>query len=194
MCGFPDSYDVFIQGFNTDEFVKYYNKIVLSYRMIPSTEIWMSNTIDSFLKLLNYHREMNHFEDDTVPTILCEQLLNMLDDLQNLTEKGVKNSTDIPYNFYISEIDIGNTFILFKTQEITSCLVRLFTINGINISDEIFCRETENWLNILRQHATLISKASAKVRNIFFTDQKQKIKQLMNSFIFKSVNGKSLFL
>jgi hypothetical protein len=58
-------------------------------------------------------------------------------------------------------------------------MVRLYTLNALSISDEQFCKETENWLQRLVQRATLISGASAKDRFIFFNSQKEKIENLI---------------
>jgi len=92
--------------------------------------------------------------------LLCEKLLDMMNKLQNWTEKEAKGPKEAPFKFYLSETEISNTFILFKIKERNVCMVRLFTINGLNISDERFCQETEKWLLNTTKRATLLSGAS----------------------------------
>ena len=152
-----------------------YEKISEDYQLVPSTEIWTDNTIDIILRLINYHSEMNHFGDEKFPLLLCEQLLELIDTLQKWAEKGTKGSKEVSFKFYISKTDIANTFILFKKPEKTNCMIRLYTINALGISDERFCRGTENWLQKSIQRATLISDASEKERFKFFNAQRKKI-------------------
>jgi len=184
--GFSAGYDEFVEGLNTDELLKLYEKIVKDYQLIPSTEIWTSNTIDTFLRLLSYHYETGSFNDEKFPLFLCEQLLDMMTTLQNWTEKGTKGSQDVPLNFYVSETDLEGTFIILKQQEKTSCILKLYTINSLSTTDELFCQETENWLNNAAQRATLISGASAKTRYKFFNDQRQKIRFLIEKLQLNS--------
>ena len=179
MCGFSENYDDFIKTINAYEYLEYFEKIVKNYQLIPSTEIWSGNTIESTLSLLNYHYEMKHFSNKKIPLLICEQLLDLMDTLQNWTKKGIKGVNDTPFKFYISEIDIGNTFILFKKLEKKHCLIRLFTINGLSILDEQFCKETETWLQNLIKRSTLISGTAEKEGFNFFENQKEKIKNLI---------------
>ena len=58
-------------------------------------------------------------------------------------------------------------------------MVKLYMINGLSVSDEDFCKETENWLHNLIKRSTLISGASEKERHKFFETQKQKIENLI---------------
>ena len=177
--GFSGGYDEFVKELDTTELLKCYEKIVRNYQLIPSTEIWTSNTIDTFLRLLNYHYETGSFNDEKIPLLLCEQLLDLINTLQCWTEKGTKGAKDVPFKFYVSETDLENTFILFKQQEKTACVIKLFTINSLTTFDERLCREVENWLNNSAQRATLISGASAKERYRFFTGQRKKIQFLI---------------
>jgi len=106
--------------------------------------------------------------------------------LYNWAKKGTKGANDVPYKLYISEVDIGNTFILFKCAEWSNSFIKLFVYNGLNVFDDSFCQITENWLQQLVQRATLISNTSEKERFKFFNTQRYKVQALMekiqNSF------------
>ena len=175
VCGFTGSYNDFVEKLNIDELFKYYRNISKNYELIPSTEIWTTNTIDSLLRLLNYHYDMKHFNDEKTPRVLCDQLLELIATTQSWSESGTKGANNTPYNLYISELDIGNTFILFKNAEKCNCMVRLFTNNGLSTKDESFCQLIEDWVRSLSKRSTLISGASEKERHKFFADQRQKI-------------------
>ena len=178
--GFSGNYDEFIKQLDVNDLVPFYEKIVKSYQQVPSTEIWTIGTIDRVLTLLNHHYEMGHFSDENFPLLLCEQLLDLVNTLQNWTEKGAKGTNATPYKFYVSEIDFDNSFILFKTANTSKCFLKLFTINGLRTSNEWFCREIENWLDNTEQRSTLISGASEKERYKFFSSLKQKVRFLID--------------
>jgi len=181
--GFTAGYDEFVKQWNCDGALYFYDKIVKGYLQCPSTEIWTNNTIDQMLRFLNYHFEMGHFADKKIPVLLCEQLSDMLNTIQNWTAKGSKGNNETPFKFYVSETDLNNHFVLFKKNGTTKSNLKLFTINHFHISDQRFCKETENWLNATIQRSTLISGSSEKQRHIFFNGQREKINALMEKMI-----------
>ena len=174
----PSNYETFIKEFGNSEMFNIHEKIAKNYQLIPSTEIWTDSTIDTILRLLSYHVEVGHFNDKKFPLVICNQLSDLIDTMQKWSETGTKG-TGIPYNLYISETEIGNTFLIFKNAKNTSCMVRLYTLNALSISDESFCMETENWLHKLMQRATLISGTSARERHRFFSAQRQKVETMI---------------
>ena len=177
--GFSSKYEDFVKEIEAHDLHKnYHEKIARKYQLIPSSEIWTAETIDPILRLLLYHSEMTHFDDNKFPLFLCEQLLELINTLENWSEQGIKNSNGA-FKFYVSEINSGNTYVLFKNAETSNCMVRLFTINGLRIFDKHFCKETEKWLRNLASRATLISESSEKERCKFFNGQRQKIKLLI---------------
>lgn len=163
------------------ELLDCYSKIDSEFRRLPSTEIWTSATTDTFLKLLSYHYELGDFREKNTVLSLCEQFITLLDQLEQWSEQGYKDSlSTIPFRLYLSEVDLENNFILLKQEQTLFCILKLFTINSLNITDESFCRETEGWLKHLIQRATLISGSSEKERHKFFNNQCQKVRFLMD--------------
>ena len=178
ICNYPANFEDFFKEAYSGELAESFKKLVSNYQFIPSTEIWTDNTINSTLKMLDYHFEMGHFNDKKTPLLICEQLLVLMDTLYDCVKTGSK-APKVPFKFYVSDIDIGNSFLIFKKGKLSHTLIRLYTINGLSISDELFCKETENWLHSLIKKASLISGASEKERHKFFETQKQKIENLI---------------
>ena len=182
--GYTGNYDDYCNVLDSTEIVlSCLKNIEKHYSHIPSTEIWTDNTIDSTLKLLDFHSEMNHFDNKEMPLLLCEQLLDLMNTTQINAEKGAKGQDNIPFELYISEADVGNTFVIFKSAHNINLLIKLYTINSLSISDERFCMETESWLRNLVQRATLISRASERDRFKFFQTQRQKIQFLIDKIV-----------
>lgn len=188
--GFTGNYDEFIKRLEFNEILHSYKKIIKNYQLCPSTEIWADYTIDKILGLLQYHHEMGHFNDEKFPLFLCEQLLDLTGTLHCWTEKNSKGSKNTPFRFYVTDIDMSNTFALFKKNGTINCSLKLFTINHFDIFDQRFCRETEKWLNTAIQRSTLISGSAEKQRHRFFTGQKQKICSLMDKLLSEKDNKK----
>lgn len=170
----------FINIVETPELISCYSQISNNYERIPSAEIWTENTIMSTLNLINYYLEIGCFSNRELPLLLCEQILCILDKLQKWTEKGEKGDNATPFKFYISEMELENTYILMKHDGIRNCVVKLFTINSLNVFDKDFCQETENWLNKLSERSAMLCGNMEKKRFKFFNNQRQKVRFLMD--------------
>jgi hypothetical protein len=172
--------DDFIKEINTPKITACFQKIIGNYELVPSSEIWMDDTILTTLRLIGYYLDIGCFSNKNFPLLLCEQVMNILNRLQNWTKTGQKGERETPFRFYVSEMNLENTYLLMKRPETSNCLVKLFTINSLNIFDQKFCRETEEWLNRLAQRSTLLCGSSEKERIRFFNAQQQKVRFLMD--------------
>lgn len=177
----PGTFEDFQIRTESVELLDCYSKIDSEFRRLPSTEVWTQATTDTFLKLLSYHYELGDFSEKNTVLSLCEQFIALLDHLEQWSDQGYKDSlSTAPFRLYLSEIDLENNFILLKQEQTLFCILKLFTINSLNITDKSFCRETEGWLKHLTQRATLISGASEKERHKFFNNQRLKVRFLMD--------------
>lgn len=180
VCGYPAGYEEFVKELNTDELSKYYDSITKNFLLMPSTEIWTSYTMESVLRLLYYHTDMEDFSEKNTPLLICGQLLDMIDTLEHWAEKGTKGVHNVPFRFYVSEINLENTFMLFKNTQTTKCVIKIFGGNGLTISDGRFCQDTESWFQKLTQRSVPISGAMEKERFKFFNSQRQKVQLLID--------------
>ncbi|MDR2928912.1 MAG: hypothetical protein LBV41_12055 [Cytophagaceae bacterium] len=176
--GTKDAYEKFVDKKLTSEVINDFNSVEKSYRQIPSSEIWSTNTIDTTLRFIGYHYEMGHFGDRNSALLLCDKFMELISTLERWATTGKKGDSGAALKLYLSEIDVGNTFILYKTDEEQECWLKLFTSHGITFTDKIFCEEVENWLSHSLQRATLVSRASSMERYKFFDAQRQKIEAL----------------
>lgn len=176
---YKSSLDDFMKIVETSHLTSCYHQISNTYELIPSAEIWTENTIMSTLNLIKYYVEIGCFSNRELPLLLCEQILCILDKLQKWTEKGEKGENATPFKFYISEMELENTYILMKHDGIINCVVKLFTINSLNVFDKDFCQETENWLNKLSERSAMLCGNMEKKRFKFFHNQRQKVRFLM---------------
>ena len=183
--GHEGSMDDFMKEIETQELINCYQEISKNYALVPSTEIWTENTINTTLRLISYYVDIYSFSNKDFPLLLCEQVLNILSRLQTWAENSEKAEYSTPFQFYLSEMELENTYMLMKHAGIANCVVKLFTINSLNVLDEEFCKETENWLNRLAQRSVLLCGSSEKERIKFFNTQRQNVhflvKKIQNS-------------
>lgn len=170
----------FMKEIDTSQLADAHIRLGNIYEQIPSAEIWTGNTIMSTLTLIDYNVETGNFSDKGLPLQLCEQVMSILNKLQEWTEKGEKGEYATPFKFYLSEMDLGNTYILIKRATgVSNCIVKLFTINNLNVLDKTFCNEVESWLNKLFERASMLSGNMEKERLKFFNAQRYKVRSLM---------------
>ncbi len=178
--GDPGSFEEFVRTMTagTGALFDIYDRIADAYRRIPSREIWTENTVDTFLKLVRYNFELGLFADPSTALSLCRQFGELLDTLQSQADTGSKGEADL--GLFLSEVDLENNFILLHNDSETGCILKLFTINSLYITNGQFCSETLHWLDQLSRRSTLISVTSERERHRFFAGCRQKIRLLTN--------------
>jgi hypothetical protein len=177
---YSGTYEDFVSGLDTDAVARYNSQITHNYQKTPSSEVWNDHVVESVLKIIKYHFEMDHFQDSAIPLLICNQLMDMICTLQEWARAGVKGSGGSPIKFYTIDVDTGNTIIAIRNEDRSMSIIRLFTNNGLIIKDKPFFREVDNWLDSLMKRATLISSVSTRERFKFFTAQKQKIQSMID--------------
>ncbi|MDR2920083.1 MAG: hypothetical protein LBV72_12045 [Tannerella sp.] len=174
------SYDEFLDGIDRKKIMDYYHRMLLSYNKIPSKEIWVRDTADATLQLLEYYYELNMFRTPDTCLLLCNQLLQMINNIEKWAETGSKgDKSNISYKMYLSLICLENSFMMTKWGDITSTTINVFVINGVTTSNESFCTKAEKWFNGIVERSLYISKSSKLERFKFFQEIRTKIRDLV---------------
>jgi len=173
-------FENFMKEIGSSDIFCCYNKIASDYSQIPSTEIWTVNTIDTIIRLMDFYFETGHFQKRETPLFLCNQLLQLIENTKIWVEKGFKSSPSVEYKFYVSDTDLENNFILLKKDGKTRCIIKLFTINSLNTTDQLFCQETSNWLETSKKRSVLLSGASERERFKYFNILQQKVRYFID--------------
>jgi hypothetical protein len=178
------TYDKFVENLDKDRLLVYYNKIRDSYKQVPSTEVWTNNTIEPILRLLDYYADMNCFSKKETLYLICHQLLQLINELENMTKSESKEyaSKESFFRLYLSPVDIMNDFMITKRDGINVTSIKLYTINGIFTSNDYFCSEVEKWMKDTITKSLFLSGASAKERFKFFQHLKNKVNNLLDKF------------
>ncbi len=174
------SFDEFIQNLNQKELSNYYHSITRSYAKIPSNEVWAKDTIESTLYLFEYYYDLNRFNDKNTCILLCNQLLQVIDNIEQWAEMGKKGcNSDTPFKMYFSFIDPENSFMMTKREGASTATINLFIINGVTTSNESFCVEAEKWINGIVEKSLSLSGSAKRERFRFFQSMRTKITELI---------------
>lgn len=174
------SYDEFLESVDKKILMDYYHRILLSYKSIPSKEIWVKDTVDITLRLIEYYYELNMFKSSGTCIQLCDQLLQMINNVEEWAETGTKgDKSNISYKMYLSLISLDNSFIVTKWGNTVSATINLFVINGVTTSDKSFCTETEKRFYGIVERSLYISKSTKLERFKFFQEMRAKINDLI---------------
>ncbi len=175
-------FEDFLEEFLSPDLTSCYNQMADDYSQVPSTELWTVNTVDTIIRLIDFYFETGYFKDKDTPTFLCNQLIQLIDNIKIWVERGYKKNPSVEYRFYVSDTDLENNFVLLKKESQLTCLLKLFTINSLTTKDECFCKETYNWLETSKKRSVLLTGASERDRFRYFNTLQQKIRFVMEKF------------
>lgn len=153
-------------------------KIYHHFTSIPSTEIWTESSFDSTLKQIDYCWESGIIEKKEVAVVLCDQVENILKEINAMASVGYKKTTSSKYIVYYSDIIIGNNIVIMINDQFKKTLISFNTINALQTTNELFSKEIELWINQLIKKSTLISQIGEKQRNQFTKISSEKINTL----------------
>ncbi|NJO69622.1 MAG: hypothetical protein HC830_10355, partial [Bacteroidetes bacterium] len=176
-----EKFETFLNNIDQLNFFPCYDTIFSDYTAIPSTEIWTINTIDPIIRLLDFYYDIGSFEKEDTFKLLCTQLEHMIGNIKQWVEQGYKDKgRQNTFKFYISETDLENSFGLFKRDNSTTCVIKLFTINSLSTNHEPFCQEARSWMESTISRAVLLTGASERERFKFFNSLQQKVNGLIS--------------
>lgn len=151
------------------------SQIIMTYKSIPSIEIWTNETIAGFLTTLEYYQETYMFKNTNDVLLLCEELIQLLDQVFN--KKYESN-----LSLYISDINIENNYILIEADDIRFVYLKLYSLNNIMTTDALFCNETSIWIKNIINKSINIDGSSEMIRKKFYYSNIKKVKEFMEKY------------
>lgn len=156
-------------------------QILSLYKRIPSIEIWSDRTISSIIKQIDYYHEAGLLAKKNDGLHICEVLSSAIEDTQKMAEKTTKADVaghEGNYTLYYSDNEIGNNYILVNLPDAKYVYLSHHTFNNMVTANNVFCNETESWLNGIMKRSTLISGVSEKQRNRYFMKAQEQVAHL----------------
>ncbi|MEI8270578.1 MAG: hypothetical protein WCG45_04360, partial [bacterium] len=144
------------------------------YSKINSIEIWSDDTANSTLKQVEFYWDAGAFKSKEDALLVCEELGTMFARIQKQAEISIKldannkpASKEKNFEFYHSDVMIGNNSVMTKMGNHTGAYVSYHTFNVMLTTNANFCKETDLWLTNLIRKSNLISGVAEKQRYRF---------------------------
>ena len=157
-------------------------KIWNQYAALPTTELWSDETLNVTLKQILFYFECGFFENPDDALILIEQFGVLIEKIRKWAASGTKEG-GARFNLYKNEILVGENTVFFKMGKKRIVFLSHNITDTLASSDEVFCEQTERFLNNLISKAPLLSGSSARERDRFFNQMADKIKALKEKII-----------
>jgi hypothetical protein len=158
-----------------EELVALARKVYLSYKRLPSIEIWNADSLNAFLRQITFYRDAGMFVKEEDVDVLFEKLGVLLDHLQMQVETGVKFLLGEPgatggasFKVYVNEVMQGDNMIYAEGNGMRTVFVNHSAINYVSTMDEVFCDRTRNSIENVMRRSVLISGTGEKERNRYF--------------------------
>ncbi|MDR1368572.1 MAG: hypothetical protein LBJ72_00395 [Dysgonamonadaceae bacterium] len=132
---------------------------------------------------MDYYPDLNCFENKDTFSLLCTQLLQLIENIEKIAEKEKKEykGKEAFYRMFLSPLEIMNDFMITKKDGINVTSIKLYTINGIFTSNEYFCSEVEKWMKNSIAMSLSLSGNSTRERFLFFQKLKNRVNYLMET-------------
>ncbi|TAE46280.1 MAG: hypothetical protein EAZ06_10820 [Cytophagales bacterium] len=146
------------------------------YQKTPSIEIWTDESANSTFRQIMYYWEAGLFENPDEMRIVCEQFLEILQNIEKAAEKSFKKAS---FELYQSEIQVGNNCVLVSFGNFQIVYLRHQTFNVMTTMNQDFCQETSAFLQNMTKKSLLISGSSEKQRRNFFQQMYHRIQKIL---------------
>ena len=145
------------------------------YTLVPSTEIWNTECINSVISQIEFYRHSGYFSSAADIRAIYQSLHETILHLKSQVEYGCKfmpgenpKAKKLNFTFFYNRVVLGNNTILVITDDIKTAYLNYNVLDYMVTRDERFCNQCDEDLNNMMRKATVISQTSEKQRNIFF--------------------------
>ena len=158
-------------------------KIEEIYTLIPTTEVWNLESINSTIRQIEFYREADMFETEEDVKRVYDSLLSLINHLEKQAETGLKSrmgaeplSNAAPYNLFWNDLVLGDNTILTELDGRRITFLNHSVINFVHTTDERFNDYTYNAIQNLMKRSTQLSNVGEKERYRFFNRMRDKMK------------------
>lgn len=161
--------------------IKLAYRLHTSYLALPSTEIWTkSQLLITFDQLKNAY-ESHLLKDRSMALLICDQLLQTLDDVEQYAVQGNKGTTSALFDWYECDV-VGNVAYLAETAHSKISFLRFNTFNNFTSEDAGLYQEVNTWLQFVMMNATGFTGHGSKQRNDYLQKSRNSVVRLREKF------------
>lgn len=145
------------------------------YISISRTEIWSEETLNITLRQIEFYHDSGLLADPALARQLCREYLATVNQIRSWAEAGSGTAQGSTFELYKNDLLIADNTILFKLGEKKIVFIPYNTLNILSTTNEVFCRQTDDYLRNLMSKSEKISTTGEKQRNVFFNKIQNKI-------------------
>jgi len=139
--------------------------------------IWNQSIISEIIEDIRYYTSIHAITMEEKLAIKAE-LFHFLDDLEKVVGNGAHLETGNKVEFYLSNINIRNTYSYMWCENFYLSMITTFVISAMVSVEESTLIKTRNWIDSLKVSSTLISGVSTIARIQFFEKQRELVDKL----------------
>ncbi len=171
---------------------KHAKKAYDNYCIVPSTEIWTPQTIQSILSQLHFCIETGDFADKGEVESVLQEVTHMMQRIKQMAEENNKafdhdKKLNVPFMFYKIDVNINTSNLLAIMDNHKISYQQFNAINFMNTTQCDFCEENLEWIQNIQSKSSLLSGAGIVERQRFFnsvTKQINEFKEGLNKVDF----------
>lgn len=172
----PSMQNVKYSSYHIDEEIQLTGKAIADmYMKLSSIEIWTVLTPVSLFKQIEYFMESGQFGSLEEARAVCDDIHKLFQLMEKwaisgckYNSDGVKPGGDNNFQLYLSEIEIGNNFIITDIAGNKTAYLAFNTFNKLTTRSSRFCGVSDRWVKNLQSKSNPISGVSEKQRIQFF--------------------------
>jgi hypothetical protein len=156
--------------------------ILEKFNVVPVTEIWNVESINSSLRQIKFHYEAGSFKSKSDALLLFDKVRELIDHFELQAEAGVKfrvggsaSTSNVPYRMFVNELILGDNTAFFDAGDLKVTFLNHSVLNFIYTRDERFNKTIFENLQVLMKKSTIISSVSEKERSTFFNILREQI-------------------
>ncbi|EOZ98527.1 hypothetical protein A33Q_1181 [Indibacter alkaliphilus LW1] len=177
------------EGF-TQKYKEACSKITRLYNKIPSTEIWNVEGINTTLRQIDLYTEMGIIQSVDVSKKLYQCMLEIVDHLEKMAEKGKKfginqepSEDSLEFRMFVNEFIIGDNTFMAEVDSVRITYLNHSVLYFLGSRDPKFNDSMFVSLENLVKKSTMISSIGEKERNQFFNKLRKKILLRMEALV-----------
>jgi len=155
-------------------------EIIQEYNKIPSAELWVSETVNSTIRQIEFYAHTGVLKRKDTIALLYHQLEILIEHIREQAEfgekfligekpKGNKNNFQLYYN----EVYLGHNSIIVETDQIVTSFVNHAVLNFMYTHDEDYCQYAIKAMERNMKKSVLISTVAERNRDFFFNQLRQ---------------------
>ena len=139
--------------------------------------VWDSMIVKRLVSDVKFFEKVRLIKKEDVATIKND-LTIFVDHIEKLAATGKHEDTGNEVSIYISDINIETNYSCLVSKNLNISLFRTFLLNSNAALDKEVFTEVSSWIYALQRMSTLISVSGEKLRNEFFSAQRELINTL----------------